>query len=64
MHMAIIDRKMTLSGLASSRGRRLKAAADIDAKEFDRARKDPVVRRFAATADAHLRRLRAEGRIN
>lgn len=62
--MAIIDQKMSLDGLAASRKRHADAAADIDAKAFESARKDPVVQRFAASADAHLRRLRAEGRIN
>jgi len=62
--MAIIDRKRTLDGLAVSRSGQPETAAEIDAKALDRARKDPVVKRFAANADAHLRQLRAEGRIS
>lgn len=62
--MAIIERRISLDGLTASRKRHAAATADIDAKAFDSARKDPVVQRFAAAADAHLRRLRAEGRIS
>lgn len=38
--------------------------AEIDAKEFQRARRDPSVRRFAAAADERLKRLRAAGQID
>ena len=62
--MAILDRKFSLSGFALSRSQRSDTFANIDAKALDRARKDPVVRRFAAKADAHLKRLKAEGRIH
>lgn len=62
--MAILDRKFSLSSFALPRSRHSDTFANIDAKALDRARKDPVVRRFAAKADAHLQRLRAEGRIH
>lgn len=38
--------------------------AEIDAKEFQRARQDPKLRRFAAAADERLEKLRAAGRID
>lgn len=38
--------------------------AEIDAKEFRRARQDPKLRRFAKAADERLGKLRVEGQID
>lgn len=40
------------------------AVAEIDAKEFRRARRDPRLRRFAKAADERLGKLRAQGQID
>lgn len=37
--------------------------AEIDAKEFRRARQDPKLRRFATAADKRLQKLRSNGQI-
>jgi hypothetical protein len=62
--MAILERKIALSSLATERKTKEPPVADIDAKAFERARKDPGIRRFADEADAHLRHLKSEGRIS
>lgn len=38
-------------------------AAEIDAEEFEAAKRDPVVKEFARQADATIRTLREQGRI-
>jgi hypothetical protein len=38
--------------------------AEIDAKDFQRARRDPKLRSFAKAADERLGKLRAAGRID
>jgi hypothetical protein len=38
--------------------------AEIDAKEFRRARRDPKLRRFVKAADERLGKLRASGQID
>ena len=57
------DRRTVVSDIVS-RAEKEKTFADIDAKAFQRARRDPIVRQFAAEADSHLKRLRDEGRID
>lgn len=37
--------------------------AEIDARQFRRAQKDPDIQRLHAAADRHLEQLEAEGRI-
>jgi hypothetical protein len=38
--------------------------AEIDAKKFERARRDPKVQQIHAAADRHMEILRTEGRID
>lgn len=59
----------TLNRLAAVAGRAAAeespgAVAEIDAKEFQRARKDPRLRRFAKAADERLKKLRSRGQID
>lgn len=37
--------------------------AEIDAKKFERARKNPTVKRFARAADERLRKLKDSGKV-
>jgi len=53
-----------MGSIASARQGRKETFAEIDAKALERARRDPVIQRFAAEADAHLKQLRDEGRID
>lgn len=59
-----LDRTTIMGSLAPARKERKETFAEIDAKALQRARRDPVVQRFAAEADAHLEQLREEGRID
>lgn len=61
--MAIVDRKARTKQVAHKTERE-QPFAEIDAKQFDRARKDPRVQQLHAAADRHLETLRAEGRID
>jgi hypothetical protein len=57
---------LALPGWIRKRRRRdmgLEPFAEIDAKEFERARRDPNIHRVHRAADMHLAKLRAEGRI-
>ncbi len=58
-----LDRLAAVTGKASTEeidG----TVAEIDAKEFQRARKDPRLRRFAKAADERLAKLRSRGQID
>jgi hypothetical protein len=61
--MAILDRKIKNNQVAS-RPKQDQSFAEIDAKEFDRARKDAKLKHLHAAADRHLETLRSEGRID
>lgn len=61
--MAILDRKVKNNQVASQ-PQPNQAFAEIDAKQFDRARKDPKLKDLHAAADRHLETLRTEGRID
>jgi hypothetical protein len=58
-----LDRLAAVTEKASAAEAR-DTVADIDAKEFQRARQDPKLRRFAKSADERLDKLRAAGRID
>lgn len=61
--MAILARKAKADQVANQRMHE-QPFAEIDAKKFDDARKNPKVRQLHAAADQHLETLRAEGRID
>lgn len=61
--MAILDRKVETDQVANQ-PEPDQSFAEIDAKQFDRARKDPKTQHLHAAADRHLETLRAEGRID
>jgi hypothetical protein len=58
-----VDRLITVKGRASSKEAN-KTIAEIDAKEFRRARQDPKLQRFAEAADERLGKLREAGQID
>lgn len=61
--MAILDRKGRGDQVANQ-SRHEQPFAEIDAKRFNRARKDPKVQQLHAAADRHMEILRAQGRID
>jgi hypothetical protein len=61
--MAIADRKVKTKQVADQTEQE-RPFAEIDAKRFDRARKDPKVQQLHAAADRHMETLRAEGRVD
>jgi len=61
--MAILDHKVDKDQVANQ-PQNDRSFAEIDAKQFDRAQRDPKVQRLHAAADRHLETLRAEGRID
>lgn len=58
-----LDRLAAVQGKASAEGA-AETVAEIDAKEFRRARQDPKLHRFARAADERLQKLRAAGQID
>jgi hypothetical protein len=58
-----LDRISAVKGKASSEEID-ETVAEIDAKEFRRARRDPKLRSFAKAADERLGKLRAAGQID
>lgn len=58
-----LDRITTAKGKASAEEIR-GTVAEIDAKDFERARQDPRLHNFAEAADERLEKLRAAGQID
>jgi len=58
-----LDRITTINGKASAEPVN-DAVAEIDAKDFRRARRDPALRSFAEAADERLKGLRASGQFD
>jgi hypothetical protein len=63
--MALKDRKVSPAELqADKRKSNDQPFAEIDAKKFERAQKNPKIKKFVAAADRHIETLSAEGRID
>jgi hypothetical protein len=63
--MALMDRKVkTANSQAGKRKNDDQPFAEIDAKKFERAQRNPKIKKFVAAADRHIETLFAEGRID
>jgi len=62
--MALMDRKVTANPQAGKTTNDDRPFAEIDAKKFERAKKNPKIQEFVAAADRHIETLFAEGRID
>ncbi len=62
--MAIVDRKAKSHSARSAQQQTDQSFAEIDAKKFARARRDPKVEHLLDAADRHIETLRSEGRID
>jgi hypothetical protein len=63
--MALMDRKVRAAKpQAGKRKSNDQTFAEIDAKKFERAKKNPKIKEFVAAADDHIETLMAEGRID
>lgn len=63
--MALKDRMVRTADTQAGKRKSIdQSFAEIDAKKFERARRDPKVRQVHDAADRHMERLREEGRID
>lgn len=63
--MAILDRKdKTGDSPGAAQQEHGQPFAEIDAKKFDRAQRDPKIQKVLHAADRHMETLLAEGRID
>jgi hypothetical protein len=63
--MALKDRVVrTANSQAGKQNSSDRPFAEIDAKKFERAKKNPKIKKFVAAADRHIETLFAEGRID
>ncbi len=63
--MALVDRKRASDDARAASQHKIDLPfAEIDAKKFRRARKDPRIQKVLDAADRHMATLEAEGRID